>query len=117
VTFPLEQVSAAIQDRASVWTGLGLRQRVRSVHPNHGKAVTAVEFESAVWLVEVSVWNSGEADLSTVRLVDDRVVNEMYGLIGLEDLNGLLDELVRLLVHDELPRAAVVYQWPGTAPR
>jgi hypothetical protein len=85
------------------------------VHPNHGKAVTGVEFESAEWLVEVSVWNSGEADLSTVRLVDDRVVNKTYELAGLEDLNGLFDELVRLLRDDELPPAAVVYQWPGTA--
>ena len=104
-----------LDDRASVWAELGLRQRVCPVHPNHGKAVTGVEFESAEWLVEVTIWNTGEADLSTVRLTDDRVVNKTYGLAGLEDLNGLLDELVRLLAHDELPPAAFVYQWPGTA--
>jgi hypothetical protein len=38
----------------------------RPVHPNHGKPVTGVEFESAVWLVEISIWSTGEADLSTV---------------------------------------------------
>ncbi|GLZ00022.1 hypothetical protein Acsp02_72740 [Actinoplanes sp. NBRC 103695] len=116
VTFPLEELPSALEDRVSVWAALGLRQRVRPVHPNHGKAVTGVELESAEWLVEVTIWNTGEADLSTVRLTDDRVVNKTYGLAGLEDLNGLLDELVRLLTDDELPPAALVYQWPGTAP-
>jgi hypothetical protein len=65
----------------------------------------------------VTIWNSGEADLCTVRLTDDRVVNKTYGLADLEDLNGLLDELVRLLAQDELPPAAFVCQWPGTAHR
>jgi hypothetical protein len=117
VTFPLEDLPSAIQVRASAWAALGLRQRLRPVHPNHGKAVTGVEFESAEWLVEVTIWNSGEADLSTVRLIDDQVVNKTYGLAGLEDLNALLDELIRLLVHDELPPAAFVDQLPGTSHR
>ena len=41
VTFPLEELPATIQDRASAWAAFGLRP----VHPKHGKAVTAVEFE------------------------------------------------------------------------
>jgi hypothetical protein len=114
VTFPLEELPSVIQERASTWAALGLRQRLRPVHPNHGKAVTGVEFESAEWLVEVTIWDSGEADLDTVRLTDDRVVNKTYRLADLRDLNGLLDDLVRLLAHDELPPAAVVHQWPGT---
>jgi hypothetical protein len=117
VTFPLEELPRAVQKRASVWAALGLRQHVRPMHPNYGKAVTGVEFESAEWLVDVTIWNSGEADLSTVRLTDDRVVNKTYGLAGLQDLNRLLDELVRLLTRDELPPAAFVYQWPGSAPK
>lgn len=90
-----------------------MRQRLRPVHSNHGKAVTGVEFEPAEWLVEVTVWNGGEADLCTVRLTDDRVVNQTYGLADLEDLHGLLDGLVGLLAPGELPPAAVVNQWPG----
>jgi hypothetical protein len=63
--------------------------------------------------VEVTIWRSGEADLSTVRLTDDRVVNKHYELAGREDLDRLLDELVRLLADDELPPAAFVFQSPG----
>ena len=73
-----------------------------------------MEFESAVCLVEVTIWSSGEADLSTVRLTDDRVVNKHYELADRTDLDALLDELVRLLSDDELPPEAFVFQWPGT---
>jgi hypothetical protein len=91
-----------------------LRQRVRPVHPNHGKPVTGVEFESSIWLVDVTIWSSGEADVSTVRQTDDRVVNKHYELANRNDLDGLLDELVQLLVDDKLPPTALVFQWPGT---
>ncbi|GIM98236.1 hypothetical protein Ato02nite_100290 [Paractinoplanes toevensis] len=30
------------------------------------------------------------------------------------DLDGMLNELVRLLVDDKIPPTAFVYQWPGT---
>jgi hypothetical protein len=70
-------------------------------------------FESAVWLVEVTIWSSGEADLSTVRLTDDRVVNKHYERADRKDLDVLLDELVRLLADDELPPTAFVFQPPG----
>ncbi|MEU4422054.1 hypothetical protein AB0F81_15625 [Actinoplanes sp. NPDC024001] len=75
MTFPLQGLPSAIEDRASAWAALRLCQRARPVHPNHGKAVTGVEFESAEWLVDVAPWDSGEADLSTVRLIDDRVAS------------------------------------------
>ena len=51
-----------------------------------------MEFESAVCLVEVTIWSSGEADLSTVRLTDDRVVNKHYELADRTDLDALLDK-------------------------
>jgi hypothetical protein len=113
VKFALEELGPAVQERADMWAALGLQHRVRPVHPNHGKPVTGVEFESSVWLAEVTTWSSGEADLSTVRLTDDRVVNKHYELADRKDLDGLLDELVRLLADDELPLAALVFQWPG----
>lgn len=114
VVLALEELIPAVQERASAWAALELRHRVGPVHPNHGKPVTGVEFESAVWLVEVTIWSTGEADLSTVRLTDDRVVNKHYELADREDLDQLLDELVRLLTEDELPPSAFVFQWPGT---
>jgi hypothetical protein len=113
LVFVLEELESAIQERAGTWTALGLSRRLLPIHPNHGKPVTGAEFESAVWLVEVTIWRSGEADLSTVRLTDDRVVNKHYELAGREDLDRLVDELVRLLADDELPPAAFVFQSPG----
>ncbi|MET3425293.1 hypothetical protein BJ973_004505 [Actinoplanes tereljensis] len=111
--FPLEELASAVQQRASTWAALEFDQRVRPIHPNHGKPVTSVEFESAVWMVEVMIWSSGEAELATLRLTDDRGVNKHYDLADREDLDGLFDELVRLLVDDEVPAAALVFQWPG----
>ncbi|MFG1611063.1 hypothetical protein [Actinoplanes sp. NPDC049265] len=114
MVFPLEELEPAVRERASTWAALELRQNVRPVHPNHGKPVTGVEFESSIWLVEVTIWSSGEADVSTVRLTDDRVVNKHYELADRSGLDRLLDELVQLLVEDELPPTAFVFQWPGT---
>jgi hypothetical protein len=57
--------------------------------------------------------SSGEAEVSAVRLTDDRVVNTHYELASRDDLDRLLDELVRLLADDELPPTTFVYQWPG----
>ena len=37
-----------------------------------------------------------------------------YDLADREDLDGLLDELVRLLVDDKLPPSSFVFRWPGT---
>ena len=88
--------------------------RILPIDPNRGKPVTGAEFESAHWLAEVTVWSSGEAELSTLRLNDDRVVNKHYDLADREGLDGLLDELVRLLVDDELPPSSFLFRWPGT---
>lgn len=88
MVFPLEQLEPAIQERASTWAALELRQRVRPVDSNHGKPVTGAEFESSIWLVEVTIWSSGEADVATVRLTDDRVVNTHYELADRNDLDG-----------------------------
>ncbi|XVV09845.1 hypothetical protein ACQP2X_34020 [Actinoplanes sp. CA-131856] len=114
MVFALEELESAVQERASTWARLELHPRHRPVHPNHGKPVTGVEFESAVWLVEISIWSTSEADLSTVRLTDDRAVNKHYELANREDLDALLDELVRLLAEDEVPPEALVFPWPGT---
>ncbi|SCG66384.1 hypothetical protein GA0070613_4149 [Micromonospora inositola] len=91
-----------------------MRWHTRSVEPNHGKPVVSTELESSAWLAEIMIWGTGEAELATVRLADDRVVNKHYELAGRSDLEALLNDLIDLLVDDRIPAAAVVAQWPGT---
>jgi hypothetical protein len=114
VTFPLEALSAAVTARVETWARLEMRWQTGPIQPNHGRPVVSVGFESSAWLAEVMIWASGEAELSTVRLADDRIVNKHYELTGLGDLEVVLDELVGLLVDDKIPGAAVVAHSPGT---
>lgn len=78
------------------------------------KPVVISEFESVTWLGDILIWITGETELETVRLTDDRMVNKHYDLTTLDDLEVLLDELVALLVDDRIPAAAVVARHPGT---
>jgi hypothetical protein len=124
VTFPLQILAPAIEERAETWARLDMSRRAFPIQPNHGKPVVRVELESAAWLVQIMIWNSGEAELETIRLTDDRIVNKHYDLSSRDDLNALLDELARLLFQDQVPDAAVVFHAPGpparqgdTAPR
>src|SRR4051812_8320870 len=114
MTFPLEALSAAVTARVETWARLEMRWHMRPIHPNYGEPVVSVEFESSAWLAQIMIWVTGEADLETVRLADDRIVNKRYELAGYGDLEVLLEELVGLLVDDRIPGAAVVDQWPGT---
>jgi hypothetical protein len=114
VTFPLEALSAAVTAHVETWARLEMRWHTRPIQPNYGKPVVSVEFESSAWLAEIMIWVTGEAELATVRLADDRIVNKHYELADHGDLEVLLDELVGLLVDDRIPGAAVVAQWPGT---
>lgn len=115
VTFPLEALSVAVTARAETWARLEIRWHARPIQPNYGKPVVSADFESSAWLAQVTIWLSGEADLDTVRLADDRIVNKHYELTGYGDLEVMLDEFVGLLIDDRIPGAAFVAQWPGTA--
>lgn len=114
MAFPLEALPAAVAARIEIWTQLGIVFRTRSILPNHGKPVVGSECASATWLAEIMIWCTGEAELATVRLSDDRMVNKHYDLTGRDDLEVLLDELVALLVDDIIPAAAIVAKWPGS---
>lgn len=61
------------------------------------------------------IWNSGEAELETIRLTDDRIVNKRHDLTSRDDLSVLLDELVRLLAQDQVPDAAITFYVPGSS--
>jgi hypothetical protein len=114
VSFPLELLSATVNARAEFWERLGMHWHCQPIQPNHGKPVVSAQVESSKWLVEIMVWSSGEAELATLRLADDRCVNKHYELGSQDDLGVLLDELLELLVNDRIPVAAVVARWPAT---
>ena len=114
VTFPLQILASAVEERDETWERLNMSRRAFPIQPNHGKPFVRVELESRAWLVQIMIWSSGEAELETIRLTDDRIVNKHYDLTNRDDLNVLLNELVRLLVQDEAPDAAVVFYAPGS---
>jgi hypothetical protein len=84
---------------------------------DHDKPVMRVELKSAAWLVQIMIWSSGESQLEMMCLTDDRIVNKHYHLTSRDDLNALLDELVRLPVQDQVPDAAVVFSAPESPAR
>jgi hypothetical protein len=116
VTFPLQILAPAVEERAETWARMEMSRRAFPIQPNHGKPVVRVELASAAWLVQIMIWNSGEAELETIRLSDDRIVNKHYGLTSRDDLSVLLDELVWLLVQG-VPDAAVTFYAPGSGTR
>jgi hypothetical protein len=101
-------LASALDERAEIWSGLAMSWRAFPAQPNHGKPVVRAELESAAWLVQIMIWSTGEAELETVRLRDDRIVNKHFDLTSGSDLDDLLDQLVRLLVHNEVPEEAIV---------
>ncbi|WFE56632.1 hypothetical protein [Micromonospora sp. WMMD712] len=91
-----------------------MRWHTRPIQPNHGKAVVVSELESTTWLAAIMIWATGEAELTTVRLADDRMVNKHYDLENRDDLERLLDELSALIADGRVPEAALIDQAPGT---
>ena len=53
-----------------------MRWHTRPIQPNYGKPVVTVDFESSAWLADVRISVTGEAELATVRLADERIVNK-----------------------------------------
>ncbi|MEU8228542.1 hypothetical protein AB0C12_02950 [Actinoplanes sp. NPDC048967] len=115
--FPLRELGPALTARAGTWERLGLAWTIGPVLPNRAPAVVQAEFESAELVGDLMIWVSGEAELSTVRLTDDRMVNKHYDLATVDDLEVVLDELVVLLTDGIAPAAAVVDRFPSGDPR
>ena len=116
MTFPLEQLVTAVAARAETWTRLGLVWQTGPISPNHGKPAVRSEFQSPSWLAGIMIWSTGETELSTVCLTDDRVVNKHYNLTNVDDLEALLDDLTALVADDRVPTGAIVVHGPTTAP-
>ncbi|WP_428963115.1 hypothetical protein [Micromonospora fluostatini] len=113
MTFPLEALPAAVLARTQTWARLGMTWHTRPIEPNHGTPIVISEFESTSWLAAITIWSTGEAELETARLADERIVNKHYDLNTPDDLELLLDDLVALLVDDHIPEAAVVSHAPS----
>lgn len=112
MSFPLRVLASAVDEHVEIWSRLAMSWRTFPVQPNHGKPVVRAELESTAWIVQIMIWSTGEAELDTIRLPDDRLVTKHYDLTSRSDLEVLLDELVRLVVHDETPDAAIVSLLP-----
>lgn len=108
MAFDLTLFAPQVHDRAAEWTALGLTWRVAPIDPNHGKAVTTAAFEGPEWLASVTIWETGEAEVETVRLDDEQVVNKHYDLDTTSDLETLIAELVRLLRDGVPPPGAYI---------
>ena len=50
VTFPLQLLASALDERAEAWSRLAMYWRTVPAQPNHGKPVVRAELESAAWL-------------------------------------------------------------------
>lgn len=107
MTFDLESFSAAVEARSVTWSALGARWHLKPVSPNYGKPVVAGEFESVAWAGDMTIWITGEAELSVARLADGWIVNKHYDLAGPDDLKMALDELAALMLRGSAPGAAV----------
>ena len=108
VAFDLRDFRVGVEGHAHEWDALGLKWSLGPIHPNYGKAVTSATFEGDRWFAHISVWETGEADLETVRLADQQTINKQYELASVVDLETLLGELLRLLRDGEPPPGAFI---------
>lgn len=106
VVFDLTTFAPRVEAHSHAWDSLDLTWSVSPIHPNYGKAMTWASFESTEWLAQISIWDSGEVDLDTVRLRDRQVINKHYELVTVADLDSVIDEVISLLRDGETPSGA-----------
>ena len=105
----LGEIAPAVTLRAARWAEAGVRWTVGPVDPNHGNAIVVSQFESPTWLGDFLVWETGEADLSFVRVSDCWIVNKHYVLTSREDIEAALEEIRTVLTVGSAPRGALTY--------
>jgi hypothetical protein len=81
--------------------------QLEPISPNYGQPVVTGAFESVIWVGDVTVWITGEAELVTVRLADGWNVNKHYDLVSRADLEIALDELAALIAQGSVSDEAV----------
>lgn len=108
MAFDLAAFGPRVREHAGEWDALGLEWRVGPIHPNYGKAVTGATFQNVEWIAEITVWDTGETELETVRLRDDQIINKHYDLGTIGDLDTMIDELLGLIRDGDTPPDAFI---------
>ena len=109
MTFDLAAVGTQVHERAVEWAALGLSWSTGPIHPNHGKAVASADFEGAGWIAQITIWETGETELETVRTSDRFGVNKHYDLESVAKLSTVFAEFAALIRDGAVPEAAVTY--------
>jgi hypothetical protein len=107
VPFDINAFGPSVHDRDGERTSLGLVWAVGPIHPNYGKALTSATFEGAGVFAQISAWETGEAEVETVRTTDGRFVNKHHEVASVADLDVLLTELIALVRDGAIPSEAV----------
>lgn len=111
VAFDLQTFEPRIRTLRSEWDALGLRWTVWPISPNHGKAVTRVEFDGVGWLASLIVWETGELELEAARVEDGWLIVKHYEL-DIDSLDVALTELTALVRDEARPPGAMI-SWSG----
>ncbi|MBT9254429.1 hypothetical protein KMZ32_01815 [Phycicoccus sp. MAQZ13P-2] len=110
MAFHITDFEQRVRAHVERWDALEADVAFTPISPNHGKAVTSAEFDSAGWLASVIVWETGELDLDAGRKADGWLVTKHYNLDSLDGLDEVLVELVALL-RDGLPPPEAMTSW------
>jgi len=108
VPFDLTVFGPRVQEHAAEWDSLGLDWAVAPIHPNYGKALTWATFDGAEWLAQMSIWDTGETEVETVRKWDGQAINKHYDVANVTDLDTAIEEVLRLLRDGEVPPGAFI---------
>jgi hypothetical protein len=108
VAFDLTAFGPRVQEHSEVWDSLGLDWAVGPIHPNYGKALTSATFDGVEWLAQISIWDTGETEVETVRKRDGQAVNKHYDVANVTDLDTVIEEVLRLLRDGEAPPGAFI---------
>ena len=106
--FDLASFGLRVQDQAEEWDSLGLDWAVGPIHPNYGKALTSATFDGVEWLAQISIWDTGDSEVETVRKRDGQAINKHYDVADITDLDTVIDDLLRLLRDGEAPSGAFI---------
>ena len=107
VTVDLTDFEPRVRAHADRWNALAVEVTVKPITSGLSKNSTAAWFESADWLISLTVWDSGELDLDAGRRADGSMVNKVYKLETLDQLAGVFAELVALVRDGTVPTDAV----------
>jgi hypothetical protein len=114
VRFDINVFEPSMRAHAAEWASLGLAWAVGPIHDEYSKAQTMATFEGGGLFAKILVWDTGEAELETVRTADGRIVNKHYELASVADLDVIAAELIALARDGAVPSDAVLEYVSGS---